>query len=508
MNPQKKTFEQLIEEQAPAFGSMPFWSWNDRLKPDELKSQIRNMHDRNMQGFFMHARMGLETDYLSEDWFGCVKACVEEAEKLGMEAWLYDENGWPSGFAGGELLDDPENYAAYLTVSKGDKEDGAALCSYAGEDGIYNIYIKICSSYVDVMNPEVTDKFIAATHEKYKEMLGDRLGTTAPGFFTDEPQYYRWDAPWSNTFLEAFKKEYGYDVRKAVPALFFDFEGADEMRYDYYRLCNMAYTENYAARVYDWCQKHNCKLTGHTIEETTLAAQMWCTGGVMPFYMYEHIPGIDHLCRGIDGDDLSPKQVASVAAQTGRKRVLTESFAACGWDVSPKELRNIAEWQYVSGVNLLCHHLYPYSIRGQRKYDYPAFYSEHLPWQEALGDFNLYLNRVGAATSEGAERLEALVLHPMHSCWLKYKRLEDAGSVAELQESITGLIRTLGNWGVQYHLGDEFVMKELGSVKEGRLIIGKCSYDTVILPLLYTIDSSTAGLLKMAQDINITNPQS
>ena len=45
---------------------LPFWSWNDKLDPDELRRQIRAMHDAGLGGFFMHARGGLQTAYLSE----------------------------------------------------------------------------------------------------------------------------------------------------------------------------------------------------------------------------------------------------------------------------------------------------------------------------------------------------------------------------------------------------------------------------------------------------------
>ena len=103
-----------VKEHAITHGSIPFWSWNDRLEEEELRRQIRVMHDLGMNGFFMHARGGLETEYLSDEWFSCVDACVDEARKLGMEAWSYDENGWPSGFAGGKLLEDKKNHATYL----------------------------------------------------------------------------------------------------------------------------------------------------------------------------------------------------------------------------------------------------------------------------------------------------------------------------------------------------------------------------------------------------------
>lgn len=91
---------------AKEYRPIPFWSWNDKLEKEKLLQQAQWMKDSGNGGFFMHARSGLLTEYLSEEWMQCIEACAEEAQKLDMKAWLYDENGWPSGFAGGKLLED------------------------------------------------------------------------------------------------------------------------------------------------------------------------------------------------------------------------------------------------------------------------------------------------------------------------------------------------------------------------------------------------------------------
>ena len=132
-----KNFVKEIKEHSIEHGSIPFWSWNDKLEPEELKRQIHVMHDLHMKGFFMHARGGLETEYMSEEWFDCIRVCVEEAEKLGMEAWSYDENGWPSGFAGGILLDDKANWATYLEykITEAYPTEENVLAVYVIENG-------------------------------------------------------------------------------------------------------------------------------------------------------------------------------------------------------------------------------------------------------------------------------------------------------------------------------------------------------------------------------------
>lgn len=365
---------------------VPFWSWNDKLEPDELRRQIGAMQDAGMGGFFMHARGGLETEYLSEDWFRAVEASVDEAKKRGMQAWCYDENGWPSGFAGGKLLEDPENRAHYLRFEKKPGFDAAALGVYTLENGhirritgaANGISEYLCvydcqnSSTVDILDPRITDAFLALTHEKYFERFGAEFGKGIAGFFTDEPQYFRYETAYTPVLLTEYKKAYGADILDLLGALFVDCEEAPGFRFRYWRLMNVLYTENFMGRVYRWCIEHNCRLTGHTVEESQLYTQMWCCAGVMPFYEYESIPGVDWLGRKT-GTELAPRQVSSAAQQLGKKQVLTETFACAGWDVTPKELKRIAEWQYVNGVNLMCQHLYPYSIRGQRKRDYPAF---------------------------------------------------------------------------------------------------------------------------------------
>ncbi|MBO5220086.1 MAG: hypothetical protein J6C52_11685, partial [Clostridia bacterium] len=90
-----------LDNPSSEYRGHPFWSWNDKLDPDMLRWQIREMKRVGLGGYFMHARGGLITEYLSDDWFECIKACVDEGKKIGMESWSYDENGWPSGFGGG-----------------------------------------------------------------------------------------------------------------------------------------------------------------------------------------------------------------------------------------------------------------------------------------------------------------------------------------------------------------------------------------------------------------------
>ncbi|MBO7406325.1 MAG: glycoside hydrolase, partial [Clostridia bacterium] len=100
----------LNEFKAPgvAYRGKPFWSWNGELEKDELIRQTHVMKEMGFGGYFMHSRAGLITEYLGDDWFDMINAVAHESEKIGMEAWLYDEDRWPSGSAGGKVTVDPQ----------------------------------------------------------------------------------------------------------------------------------------------------------------------------------------------------------------------------------------------------------------------------------------------------------------------------------------------------------------------------------------------------------------
>ncbi len=495
------------KEKAISYGSLPFWSWNDKLKEAELRRQIGNMHALGMNGFFMHARGGLMTEYMSDEWFSAIHACIDEAKKLGMEAWSYDENGWPSGFAGGKLLKDPENLARYLKYTVEDKFPGDALAVYVLRDNkatridascdspeYHVLRVGVDETYVDILNRDVIAKFISETHEVYKERIGEDFGGAMPGFFTDEPQYYRYATPWSTILADRFMARFGYDIMDDLPALFIECENYKTLRYDYHRLIADLYLDAFIKQLYDWCEQKGCRLTGHTIMEETLAGQLSCCGSAMRFYEYEHIPGIDWLGRPLRTDAL-PRQLGSACAQLGKKKAITETFAMCGWDVSPRELKNIADLQYAGGVNMMCQHLYTYSCRGVRKLDYPIHFSEYLPWQKHLREFNEYYNNLGYILSRGEENVRTLVIHPIHTAYMYYVREREA-TIKKHDEAFRALSDRLSELQLAYHYGDEDIMREHASVRGASICVGECVYDRILLPEVETLDESTAALLR------------
>lgn len=245
----KKTIKDLREKfrNPPAeVRGIPFWAWNGSLEPEEIREQIREFHSQGMGGFFMHSREGLETEYLGEKWFACVDAAVDEAKKLGMQAWIYDEDRWPSGHAGGSVPAGGDAYrlkgltlqvskeageqiwqekgmaALFAAIVKGDRlfrlkrltqeETAESGTHFLFEDRqensgqpeeipldaeevylVFRISVSAGSQWFngetppDNLNPDTVKRFLELTHEKYFARFGGEFGGTIPGVFTDEP---------------------------------------------------------------------------------------------------------------------------------------------------------------------------------------------------------------------------------------------------------------------------------------------------------------------------------
>lgn len=492
-----------------AFNPVPFWSINSKLERGEIERQISEMKNFGLGGFIFHARAGLETPYLSDEWFDMVKVALEKAKELGLKVWLYDEYGWPSGFVGGKLLKDEKNRAGFLRYRVKATFDRSAFAVFVkkGDDyerierpveGIneyHTIYRLLSDAYCDILNPQVTELFIKETHEKYYERFKNSFGKELAGFFTDEPQYYRYETPISSVCEEEYRNVYGENLKDGLIWLFVQDENGYPFRVKYYNLLNKLYCENYYKRLYDWCDLHGVSLTGHSVEETFFFTQMWGGADCATSYLYEHIPAIDNLAR--DGTaEISAKSIGSVAAQTGKKLVLTETFGCSGYGVTPKELKLIADKQYVYGVDLMCQHLYNYTFSKLGKIDCPPSFGRIMPWKSFYKSFNGYFSKLGYLIANSEEKTEVAVVTPMESIYLDYLRLDESKSRLEVDVPFIGLLSKLKKRGVTYHFINEKIAEKLGRTENGRLIVGERSYSQVVLNPCKEMKGSTLNLLK------------
>src|SRR5512136_1481808 len=103
------------------YSTGPLWVWNDMLTEEQIRQTLRDLAGQKVKQVFVHPRPGLMTPYLSEDWFRLWKTALNEAKRLDMNIWIYDENSYPSGFAGGFVPDAmPESRGKGLEIREQD----------------------------------------------------------------------------------------------------------------------------------------------------------------------------------------------------------------------------------------------------------------------------------------------------------------------------------------------------------------------------------------------------
>jgi len=411
-----------------------------------------------------------------------------------MLAYLYDEDRWPSGFAGGIVPSRGKDYRIKAMRCKLVNGKRAFEVIYGPDSPYFNGY-----SYVDVLSEKVVAAFLDSTYEVYRREIGDEFSKTVPAVFTDEPNYMTFTSrqqatvPWTDELPDHFKKRYGYDISNHLSCLFFNEKDYKKVRYDFWNLVADMFLQAYSQKIYNWCGQHNIAYTGHYLCEDNLSSQIRHIGAAMPHYEYMHIPGIDHLGRNLN-DPLTLKQVSSASHQLGKKRVLSELYGCSGQNFSFAGRKWIGDWHIVLGVNLFCPHLALYSMRGARKRDFPPTLHYQQPWWRYNKVIEDYFARLSYIMSEGKFQADILVIHPIEGAWCLYKP-SDTGEVDRLNKSFTSLIESLLQFHRDYDLADEKLLAKYGKVEGDLIKVGKMSYKVVIIPPTLSLRATTISLL-------------
>lgn len=520
----------------------PFWSWNDTLTDEELRWQVRELKRAGYGGFFMHPRVGLETEYLSSEWFDRIGACVDEARQCDMQAWLYDEDKWPSGFAGGWLarkhpetvgvklageeiasdqletaLCDTDTVAVFAIGNNGTAVNARRLVSgdqLNSEETAFRFRIQPFEklnwfngeAYLDMLNPDAVAKFLDMTMAGYNERFSGDYGKAVPGIFTDEPNFLLrrvedlGTTAWTRRLPELFRERFDYDLIDNLAALAFCTDGFQKVRHDYGRLVAERFVEAFSKPYGRMCDRLGLKLTGHWLGEDTFNEQVTQIGAAMPHYEYEQVPGIDHLRRNIE-DALTLKQCSSVAHQFGRQQVMCEIFGVSGQDFTFEDAKWIGDFHFALGVNYFCPHLTLYSFTGDRKRDYPPTFSYHQPYWDKMHLANDYFARAGVLTRTGYHQTRILLLHPISSAWSFYSGFKEHPEVQHYDDQLTSLQDELLAQHLDFDYGDEIILSRHGKIEDGQLrVASHGQYDVVVVPPSFTWASETVQLLESFAD--------
>ncbi len=542
--------KKLFENPTCEYRGTPFWSWNCKLEEGILKRQIEYLKEMGFGGFHMHSRTGMASEYLSEEFMELVKACVEKAEDEDMIAWLYDEDRWPSGFAGGLVTKEIKYRAKYLTFTSVNRNDDAKdldeslktgkPCFLASFDvtlnkkGELSDYRRIDrnedakgdkwyafmdihgnspwfnnQSYVDTLDNESVKRFIDITYEAYKKAIGDKFEKSVPAIFTDEPQVTRRQyfdkakekqnaiLPWTHKLCEGFYAVYNYDILDKIPELIWTLPDnkVSRVMYDYNNFIAELFAKAFSDQCGTWCENNNLMLTGHMMEEPTLHSQAYAIGEAMRHYRSFQLPGIDMLCNLVEFT--TAKQAQSASHQYGREGVLSELYGVTNWDYDFRGHKFQGDWQAALGITVRVPHLSWVSMAGEAKRDYPASISYQSPWFKEYPYIENHFARLNTALTRGKALVKVGVIHPIESYWIHLGPNDTTGALLAQKDQNFQSITT---WLLLDQIDFDFICEsEFPSLcSEGSypLNVGKMSYETIIVPDMETMRRTTYERLK------------
>lgn len=548
-NNTEKLSEELFKHPTSEYRGAPFWAWNCKLDKDVLLEQIEFLKEMGFGGFHMHSRAGMATEYLSEDFFSLINACVDKAKEENMLAYLYDEDKWPSGFAGGLVTKDRKYRGRYVLFTKSRendvydfetaKEKGLTylLACYdieLSENGFLKAYKRIDENesaehskwyayvktldddpwynnqaYVDTLSKEAIDKFIELTHEGYKKHVGREFGETIPSIFCDEPNfkikehlsYAAEDTsakyPWTPLLPKAYFEKYGEDITLTLPEIFWDLPDNKPSlaRYRFHDIVCELFVSSFMDSCGNWCSKNGISLTGHVLEEPTLTSQTRVVGEAMRAYRNMGIPGIDMLCNEVELT--TAKQAQSAVHQYGREGMMSELYGVTKWDFDFRGHKFQGDWQAALGVTLRVPHLAWVSMKGRAKRDYPASISYQSPWYKEYPYIEDHYARLNTILTRGKPVEEVAVIHPIESCWLRYGPFDTSSDIlSDMDSNFENITKWLLFGMVDFDFVSEALLAENGGVADNSLRMGEMRYGTVIVPNCETIRRTTFESLK------------
>ncbi len=473
----------------------------------------------------------------------------------GLPIWIYDEAGYPSGTAGGTVIennpDHPEYEAMQLSCYihpsfcygpgrwRADIPDGkfefAVLVSNDSEEtyhipekpdkngvlyfeipkGVWKLHImssKRCFDgthaceawgeprrYVNLMDAGATKKFIEYTHANYARKLSDKFGNGIKAFFTDEPSLIAWNidravypvVPWHRDFPETFEKEYGYDIAKAVVAVILN-KGAQKAKHK----CDFwDFVANKVADNYFGVIQDWCHENGAASGGHMLREESLRAHIVCYGSFYRSAKRFD--VPGIDMLYSLPKEVAN-KSQIPVARLMGSIADVYGKKETFTEFSGQpVKAKYIkASANM---HL------AMGINNFLSYYGIEALKSKTWVNINQYIARLGLLTRQGKHISDVAVVYPEHSMWTEFQPSVGYGGMNESEE-ILKVEKTFyqTSWQlferqVDFDYIDDQIISD-GEIINGALEFNTRRYKTVIFPACHVLSEKTFA--KMVDMLN------
>lgn len=544
-----KKYDRLQFRNPPnEYSIAPFYFLNGDLNDAELIRQIAEMKDKGVDEVILHSRKGVEVEYLSDEWFAKIGVILKELKKLSMTALIYDEDNWPSGYAGGKVTSENPDYAAiclsvdkiypvlgeYITVEDKPSSEIECVIAVHSDDYFFDItdYEKKTNKpwksetlqwevfvfrkekcghrpayspfpYVDLLNPNATRSFVRHTHEEYKKRFPEEWGSVIRGFFTDEPGFYHNyleqcknlnTVIWTDDFAKRFIEKFGYDIRPHLCCLWQNMGSLSvRTRCDYYKAVAEFYKEGYFDVISDFLHKDGLIHVGHLHREDFIDSLVQTESD-----FFSAINALD--ASGIDCIDPNPGRIteklgSSAAHIYGKEICFSETFGGFGWSLTTEDMKRRVDLQYVQGVNALVPHAFFYSTDGIRKTESPPSLFVQNGYWKYFRQFADYAKRLSYICRNGNFIADAAVYFPVKTAWAEYRPLYRF-FLQGLDEQVLTITEELNRNGISFDFIDDNGLDKCRVADKALVGIEKSAYKAVILPSVTVIPEKTLVKIK------------
>ncbi len=477
---------------------LSFWSINDGVRTEPLCRQMAEMKAHGIEGVVYHPRFYPGgPDYMTEAFIRVTGEVILFAKSIGMEFWIYDENGWPSGSADGQVLEEHPDSKRWGLICVKEEElraDDVILCRHDGE-----IVAARGERGVSPLCRETTDTFLALTHGRYEKELPREAFDYVTGFFCDEVDYFpghllsEGAVPWCADFEAVYTEKYGVSPCGELWKLFDRESEHEEFKIRFWETAGDLIARNFYRPYLEWCEKRRKLFTGHLKGEESPYFQLMFSGSCFTQLKGLSLPAIDTLER-YHGNHFFPYLLTSVAAQQARSGCLAEAMGGAGWGVTPDDIKKYMLWLAEAGVERVVLHLGQFLLKAKAIRDWPPSVPLHLTWHEASADLLSDIRETAAPLLKSAwDDPKILIVTPTRGVMAFYRphgasavNLHDGSGIpASKSERINAVfletVEKCYQAGWRYHFTEERELKN-AYIRDGKLHLGAMSYEKVLIP--------------------------
>lgn len=507
---------------------MRWWWFGPAVTKPELERELHVMKDAGIGGVEVQPVYPLLPDdpangiknlpYLSDEFLEMLRFTAQKCKELGLRFDLTLGSGWsfggaktPINEAAGQLRVEhvradagtkrvplPAMIPAEKIIAVFQKfdeswsevkdiHDGSAWLG-ANQNGIDVMFFISGRSGMQVKRPAVGAEGYVLNHldkpsvDDYLKQTGDRLFTAFDktdipySVFCDSLEVYNQD--WTDDFLSEFQRRRAYDLKPYLPALVENIGPMTaEIRYDWGRTITELFNERFMMPVEVWSKAHGTKfrIQAYGVPPAAISSNQWADIS--------------------DGEGAQWKIVraarwASSANHIyGRNVTSSETWTWLHSPVfraTPLDIKAEADIHFLQGINQLIGHGFAYT---PPQVDYPGWrfyaagsYTEKNPWWIVMSYMAKYLQRMSYLMRQGTPQDDVALYLPNADAYSRFT----AGKVhlLDVERELVGdkIMPAIFDAGYNLDFFDDEMLKTVGSVDKGELVLGASKHRVVVLP--------------------------